>query len=104
VNGAPLPRPVIRARRPADPHASPQSARPTPTRQHVPAATTGGLTRTQTVLVRLLAEGMTDAQIAREMGWSLRSVSQEVARIRVRLGAANRAHAAAIAVRSGIIS
>lgn len=102
-NGAPRLRPTIRTRRPNDLHVAPQAAGPAPPTVWVPASVTGVLTRFQVAIVRLVAEGYTDAKIGAELGLTKGTVSTEVARIRGRLDAANRAHLAAVAIRRGII-
>lgn len=101
-HGAPWSRPVHRARRVSEPHTVPQVAAPVaPVRRA--AALTGNLTRFQVAIVRLVAEGYTDAKIAAELGLTEGTVSTEIRRARTRLDAANRAHLAAIAIRRRII-
>jgi DNA-binding NarL/FixJ family response regulator len=54
-------------------------------------------------VLRLVAGGRTDAQIARELGLSVHTVHRHVANIRTRLGVASRAAAAAWAVDHGLL-
>ena len=54
-------------------------------------------------VLRLVAAGASDKQIARSLAIAERTVKFRIASIRNRLGAANRAQAAAIAIRSGLI-
>lgn len=54
-------------------------------------------------IVQMLAQDMTDARIARELGMSVPSVSRHVGVIRKKLGADNRVAAGAAAVRRGWI-
>ena len=100
--GTSPPRPVRRAHRANEPHTVPQVSSPAASGR-LSAALTGELTRFQWTIVRLVADGLTDAMIAAELGTTLRTVQTEVVRARTRLDASNRAHLAAIAVRRGII-
>ncbi len=54
-------------------------------------------------VLRLAAEGKVNKQIATELGLSPLTVKNHVARIRERLKAADKAHAVAIALRSGLL-
>lgn len=63
----------------------------------------GRLSQVQTGIVRMIADGLTDAQIAARMRWTEQAVSAEVARSRARVGALNRAHLVAVALRRKLI-
>lgn len=54
-------------------------------------------------IVQMIAEGATNREISEQMYLSPTTVKGLVARIMLRLGAKNRAHVAAIGVRSGWI-
>lgn len=56
-----------------------------------------------TTILRLAANGYRDPQIAKLMHYSLHTIKEWWNHIRKRLGARNRTHAVAIAVRQGII-
>lgn len=101
--GAPSPRPVRREHRDRVPHLAPQVTSPPAAPTRIPAALTGRLTRWQLSIVRLVAEGLRDQDIARELGTTPRTIDVELRRIRARLDAVNRAHLAAIAIRRGLI-
>jgi LuxR family quorum sensing-dependent transcriptional regulator len=60
------------------------------------------LTPREVEALRLAALGLTDAQIAHEMGISAHHVAHVVASARHKLGAASRTQAVAIAVRMGL--
>jgi non-specific serine/threonine protein kinase len=61
-----------------------------------------GLTPRETEILRLVAAGQTDQQIADTLFVSRRTVTTHVANILGKLGAANRTEAAAVAVRMGL--
>lgn len=63
-----------------------------------------GLTDRQLEIVRLLADGMTNAEIARQVVLSVRTVDGHVAAAFAKLGASNRRQAAARARELGITS
>lgn len=67
------------------------------------ATATTGLTAREDEVLRLLAEGRTNAQIATELFMSPKTASVHVSRIITKLGAANRTEAAAVARREGVI-
>lgn len=62
------------------------------------------LTPRETEVLRLLAAGRTDKEIAAALRLSLHTVAHVVASIRHKVGADSRAHAAAIGVREGLIA
>ncbi len=68
------------------------------------AMTTAGLTDRETDVLGLLAEGRTNRQIARTLFISENTVSIHVSRILAKLGAGNRAGAAAAAHRLGLLA
>jgi DNA-binding CsgD family transcriptional regulator len=57
----------------------------------------------QTEILRLVADGYTNTQIAAHLYCSLRTVKNDLQDLQVRFGLRNRAHAAAHAIRSGWI-
>jgi DNA-binding NarL/FixJ family response regulator len=57
----------------------------------------GGLTPRQVEVLRLLSEGLTNADIAAELVISRRTVDHHVSAVLARLGAANRVEAASLA-------
>lgn len=61
------------------------------------------LTRRELDVLRLLGEGLTSAQIARELVVSPKTVSAHAERVLAKLAAKNRAEAVAIGLREGII-
>jgi DNA-binding NarL/FixJ family response regulator len=63
----------------------------------------GRLTRRQLETVRAISRGLSNKQIALTLGIGEESVKTYVAGVIVRLGAENRAHAVAIALRKGLI-
>ncbi|MCG3755088.1 response regulator transcription factor [Amycolatopsis sp. Poz14] len=54
-------------------------------------------------VLRLVAEGYSNSEIAAELGWSEHTVKNALYDLMARLGVRNRAHAAAYAVRNGLI-
>ena len=62
-----------------------------------------GLTGRQTEILQSLARGLTNKDIAKQLGLSIRSVEDHVDRILERIGAANRAEAVAIALRKHLL-
>lgn len=68
-----------------------------------PATAAVSLSERELDVLRLVAEGRTDAQIARELVLSVHTVHRHVANIRTRLGVASRAAAAAWAVDHGLL-
>ena len=67
------------------------------------ASVATGLTAREIEVLRLLAEGRTNAQIATELFMSPKTASVHVSRIITKLGASNRTEAAAIARRDGVL-
>lgn len=65
--------------------------------------TLSGLSRRETEVLRLLAEGMDTAEIAAEMTYSERTVKNILHSLLSRLGLRNRTHAVAYALREGMI-
>ena len=61
------------------------------------------LTCRQTEILHSLARGLTNKDIARQFGLSVRSVEEQVNHILERVGAANRAEAVAIALRKHLV-
>jgi DNA-binding CsgD family transcriptional regulator len=62
------------------------------------------LTRRETEVLAMAADGLTDKEIAARLGLARSTVSNEMSTILLKLDAANRAQAVAIAVRSGTLS
>ncbi|HVL31888.1 MAG TPA: LuxR C-terminal-related transcriptional regulator [Solirubrobacteraceae bacterium] len=67
------------------------------------AAVTAGLTRRETEVLRLVADGLTNAQIAERLVVSPHTVHRHVANVLRKLGLPTRAAAAAQAARSGLL-
>ncbi len=63
----------------------------------------GGLTKRQREILQLIADGHSTARIARQLGLSGETVRTHTKAILSRLGARDRAHAVATAMRSGLI-
>jgi pimeloyl-ACP methyl ester carboxylesterase len=63
----------------------------------------GGLTEREREVLRLVAAGLTDDRIARQLVLSPHTVHRHVSNIRTKLGATSRAAAAADATRAGLI-
>ena len=77
------------------------------TRDRIPAARQGasypgGLTQREADVIRLIAQGKTDREIAEELIISVRTVTTHVSNILNKTGAANRAEAASFATRQGL--
>jgi DNA-binding CsgD family transcriptional regulator len=68
-----------------------------------PAVPLSALTRRETDVLRLLAAGESNAQIARRLGVSVHTVERHVANLYPKIGARGRADATAYAVRSGLL-
>jgi DNA-binding NarL/FixJ family response regulator len=62
----------------------------------------GNLTERETEVLRLVADGRTNAQIAEDLVISPKTASVHVSRILTKLGASNRTEAAAVARRLGL--
>lgn len=62
----------------------------------------GGLTRRELEVLRLLASGESNAQIARALGLSTHTIERHVANLYRKIGARGRADATAYAVRGGL--
>jgi DNA-binding CsgD family transcriptional regulator len=60
------------------------------------------LTRREREVLRLLATGESNAQIARRLGVSIHTVERHVANLYPKIGARGRADATAYAIRSGL--
>ena len=63
----------------------------------------GGLTPRELDVLRLLADGQTNAEIARRLGVSVHTVERHAANLYRKIGARGRADAAAYAVRRGLV-
>jgi DNA-binding NarL/FixJ family response regulator len=68
-----------------------------------PSAGDTGLTHRELRILRLLAEGLSTLEIARELAYSERTIKQAVHSMTSRLQLRNRSHAVAFAVRKGLI-
>lgn len=62
-----------------------------------------GLSDEEIKVLRLIAEGATNEEIAQETHWSERTIKREIEEIMSKLGARNRAQAVAEAIRRGLI-
>ena len=62
------------------------------------------LTQRETSILALAASGCTDKEIARALGVARSTVSNQMSIILLKLHAANRTEAAAIAIRDGLIT
>ena len=67
-----------------------------------PPSYPGGLTQREVEVLRLIAAGRTDREIAEELIISVRTATTHVGNILNKTGAANRAEATAYAVRRGL--
>lgn len=67
------------------------------------SGTFGGFTQRELMVLRLLADGATTADIARELCYSERTVKNAIHAMTARLQLRNRSHAVAYAVRQGLI-
>ena len=65
--------------------------------------TGSGLTGRDIEYVRLLAEGLSTAEIATELCYSLRTVKKHIFALNKRIHVHNRTHAVAYAIRRGLI-
>lgn len=68
-----------------------------------PAASRNGLSRRESEVLRLLAEGRTNRDIARQLGLSPRTIDRHVGNIFNKLGVSSRAAATAMAYRKNIL-
>jgi NarL family two-component system response regulator LiaR len=68
----------------------------------IPAQEAAGLSHREVEVLRLLAQGKSNAQIADELVISQNTVIRHVSNIFAKIGAANRAEAASYATRNGI--
>lgn len=62
------------------------------------------ITDDERLLLAMLADGWSHDRIGRRVGRSCKAISNHFSRIYGRIGAANAAHAVAIAIRDGLIS
>jgi DNA-binding NarL/FixJ family response regulator len=62
-----------------------------------------GLTRQDLAVLKLIARGATNDEIAHETNWSDRTVKREIEQIMTKLGARNRAHAVSEAIKRGLV-
>lgn len=58
----------------------------------------------QTQILALVAEGMTNGQIGKELGMSVSTVSSHLRHLYRRIGANDRAHAVLLALRAGVLT
>ena len=61
------------------------------------------LTELETRIVALIADGMTEREIGNEVGYSRNTVRIRTMELKGKLGARNREHAVALAMRRGLI-
>jgi DNA-binding NarL/FixJ family response regulator len=84
------------------------SADPAPVARAVPVADVGGQERTlsarEVQVLALAADGLSNPEIARELGLSALTVKSHLARMTRRLGARDRAHLVLLALRAGVIA
>jgi DNA-binding NarL/FixJ family response regulator len=85
-----------------EPRPAPALARHTPSAR-VPTQAARALTARELEVVRLLASGQTNQEIAEELVVSVRTVERHIANIYRKLGARGRAHATAYALTRGLI-
>jgi len=84
------------------------SADPAPVARAVPVVDVGGQERTlsarEVQVLALAADGLSNPEIARELGLSALTVKSHLARMTRRLGAHDRAHLVLLALRAGVIA
>jgi DNA-binding CsgD family transcriptional regulator len=84
------------------------STDPAPVARAVPVADVGGQERTlsarEVQVLALAADGLSNPEIARELGLSALTVKSHLARMTRRLGARDRAHLVLLALRAGVIA
>jgi len=84
------------------------AADPAPVARSVPVADVGGHERTlsarEVQVLALAADGLSNPEIARELGLSALTVKSHLARMTRRLGARDRAHLVLLALRAGVIA
>jgi DNA-binding NarL/FixJ family response regulator len=68
-----------------------------------PTRRRGGLTKRQREILQLIADGHSTARVAKGLGLSSETIRTHTKAILARLGARDRAHAVAVAMRSGLI-
>lgn len=73
------------------------------TRGSVPS-TVGGLTRREVEIIRRIAAGQNNGQLADELSISVRTVERHVANLYLKIDARNRADATAFAFRHGLLA
>jgi predicted ATPase/DNA-binding CsgD family transcriptional regulator len=95
---------LAEARRPPQPTEKAASTRSTATSQPAsPAAYPAGLTAREVAVLRLVAQGLTDAQVAERLVVSPRTVSTHLTSIYGKLGVGSRAAATRFAVEQGLL-
>lgn len=82
---------------------APEAARALAEAIHEPPAPGHNLTERERQVLALIVEGLSNLQIARQLDISLSTARFHVSTILTKLGAANRAEAAALAVRDGLV-
>ncbi len=73
-----------------------------PTLQAALAPTDDALTAVEREVLRLLAEGLTNREIAEQRKWSIATAKKYVQRVLEKLGATDRTQAVAVAIRRGL--
>jgi DNA-binding NarL/FixJ family response regulator len=97
----PLTEVLAEAHRLLAPGTSP--APPPGSRRPASSATSAGLSEREVEVLRLLAGGRSNAEIAAELVLSVRTVEKHVANIYAKIGARGRADAATYALRHGLL-
>jgi DNA-binding NarL/FixJ family response regulator len=62
-----------------------------------------GLSEEDITILKLIADGATNMEVAEHMHWSERTVGRKVEEIMAKIGAKNRTHAVAMALKEGLI-
>jgi DNA-binding NarL/FixJ family response regulator len=81
-----------------------QVAAPAPPPVEAPPSPAAGLTSRELEVLRLIAEGMSNKEIARALGTSDRTVKSHVSNVLSKLGVLDRTQAALFAIRAGLVS